>query len=133
MGTNYYLHEETDRCPECGQDTTTTLHIGKSSAGWVFALRVHPGLGISDLADWIPRFDDPKTEIVDEYGKTIGAAQMMDIICNRRREHPPESLAWYDANTAEPGPNNLARAKLRPDSVVGHGAGTWDLHVGEFS
>lgn len=38
MGTNYYLHSQ-DPCEHCGR-SYPELHIGKSSAGWVFALHV---------------------------------------------------------------------------------------------
>jgi hypothetical protein len=39
MGTNYYLRLHA--CPSCGH-SAAELHIGKSSAGWYFGLRVYP-------------------------------------------------------------------------------------------
>lgn len=40
MGTNFYLVRDTDAptCTSCGENPTA-IHIGKSSAGWVFLWR----------------------------------------------------------------------------------------------
>lgn len=82
MGTNYYL-EPKPPCQCCGRPFEQ-LHIGKSSAGWCFALHVIPERGIKDLDDWVRIWSQPEARIVDEY-------------------------------------------------CIGHGAGTLDLLVGEFS
>jgi hypothetical protein len=56
MGTNYYLTEERNRCEHCGRaDVINRWHIGKSSGGWAFKLRIHPSDGIKNLEDWVKR------------------------------------------------------------------------------
>ncbi len=106
MGTNYYV-ETNDTTPngiECEK-----LHIGKSSMGWVFSLRVYPERGINSLYDWMPIILDNQNVIRDEYGHNITAAEMLRTIAVR-------------------GPNNLGRD--REVSEYGrthtHGEGTWD-------
>ena len=51
MGTNYYINKP---CPHCGAttgDSPDTLHVGKSSAGWVFLFQQIPGKA-DNTADW---------------------------------------------------------------------------------
>ncbi len=128
MGTNYYLHEFI--CPTCGR-TDEGRHIGKSSGGWCFGLHVYPEEGINDLADWEKRW--ATREIRDEYGCVIPPAVMADVITNRNwSDSRPRTPGWYSANYSEPGPNGLAR-HLIGHGCIGHGEGTWDLIVGEFS
>lgn len=71
MGTNYYLCDRTQEkhCATC--ICTEKLHIGKSSAGWVFTLRIHPSLDILEYPDWEELFDNPNTYILDEYDKHV--------------------------------------------------------------
>ena len=110
MGTNYYLHK--DACDTCNR-SADEIHIGKSSGGWVFTLRIDNELGLLSLADWKRKFNDGK--ILDEYGEEQSPDEMMDIITNRK--------SW----TGEP----LRRHEI--DSFcVAHGKGTWDLCKGEF-
>lgn len=118
MGTNYYLKIEDEK-----------LHIGKSSAGWAFALRIYPDREIYDLQHWVKLFDYPYF-IVDEYGRDISAVEMIDLITDREF---PTSRQW-DAgvmarNCAIPGPNGL----LRTTRCAFHGKGTWDCIVEDFS
>ncbi len=124
MGTNYY-HKTLD----------SKRHIGKSSAGWCFSLHVYPE--IPSLEMWEEKF---KTgEIVDEYGTTIPPAKMSEIIRERswnkaRKYYLYTSEAdFMDKNFAEPGPNNLVRSKVDGRHCIGHGEGTWDLVIGDFS
>ena len=132
MGTNYYFREAV--CPTCGR--SDDLHIGKSSCGWCFSLHVYPEKGINDLPDWQKLWDKPGSEIVDEYGSSIGTGQMIQYITERGfpwkifNEH---ETGWCLANHAIPGPNGLARHALEEGRFIGHGAGTWDLEIGEFS
>ena len=128
MGTNYYWIP--DRCPTCKRGDQ--IHIGKSSAGWVFSLHVYPKDDLHSLEDWINVWRIGT--IVDEYDETISADEMLRTITERARpggpDQPPE---WYAQNSAEPGPNRLARHKIDGRHCIGHGAGTWDLMIGEFS
>jgi len=122
MGTNYYVTVA---------DRNEELHIGKSSMGWVFSLRIHPDHNITTLYDWMPIMLDNQNTIRDEYGQHITADEMLRTITVRSRN---ESVNWSDAdwsmNRAEPGPNNLVRGKASNDRT--HGEGTWDYNNYEF-
>ena len=139
MGTNYTWVGST--CPTCGAETEQR-HIGKSSSGWCFALHVYPEEGIHDLEDWKVWWRTQSGRIKDEYDDEIDTAQMERIITERQWPPPeresmtqtPEAQArWYLINQAEPGPNGLARSKVDRNRCIGHGVGTWDLMIGEFS
>jgi hypothetical protein len=125
MGTNYDWVAD-------GNDID--LHIGKSSGGWVFALHVYPGGDEPELPrnleEWIGIWTRHEHigHIQDEDGGLVSTAKMLKIICNRsfQGRHAGPSLI-------ELGPNNLRRWPVDGIYTIGHGAGTWDLHVGEFS
>ena len=131
MGTNFYLHEQSP-CPTCGREYDR-LHIGKSSAGWCFALHVDPDAGIHDLPDWEARWAKPGAVILDEYDRLLSPSDMRLIVMARARmgSETPEDWYWYFVNDATPGPEGLARRKLGRH-CIGHGDGTWDLITGEF-
>lgn len=130
MGTNYFWYE-TAPCEKCGH-ATGPLHIGKSSVGWVFSLRIHPELGINDLSDWVDRFYRAPY-IRDEYGNIVRPEKMVSTIMLRGAESPPKDFD-YAANRAEPGPRNLIRTRATSQTnFVGRGSGTWDLFTGDFS
>lgn len=110
MGTNFYLYEEKP-CPTCSH-AKEPRHIGKSSAGWNFALRVYPKEGINNIADWRALLSNPDAEILDEYGDIVSPEQMMKHITGRAsglRRHPIDRFC------------------------VGHGEGTYDYMIGAFS
>jgi len=136
MGTNYYLRY--DVCQHCGR-SDKQLHIGKSSAGWCFALHVHPEEGINTLEDWRREWAKPGTAIYDEYGGRTHPDEMLEIITIRsfaRNEIPYGYMSREDfcrQNHAVPGPNGLSRHAIDTNSCIGHGEGTWDYIVGEFS
>lgn len=109
MGTNYYLHDNSEQCSSCGCGEEI-LHIGKSSCGWSFALHVIPERGINDYEDWDLLFDSHK--IMDEYSRKVSAEEMRSVITER-----------------EPG---LRRDTIDARHCIGHGSGTWDLITGEF-
>jgi hypothetical protein len=141
MGTNYYLHvPRAAACPHCGRsDDTEILHIGKSSAGWVFSLHVIPEQGIHDLDDWRARW--PRGRIVDECGDSVSIEQMEATI-TRRKNKPFSKQRWtgwyadeadfHAKNQSLRGPNGLLRHQIGRHCIK-HGAGTWDCMVGEFS
>lgn len=112
MGTNYYIDVD-------GEE----LHIGKSSSGWVFSLRVYPERNINTIFDWLVLINN--NEIRDEYYSKISVHDMINIIMNRSRPEPP-GLNEHDMeiNHAEIGPNNLLRGKEENGRT--HGEGTWD-------
>ena len=142
MGTNYYwIKVQPPVCQHCGRsDEVERLHIGKSSAGWCFALHVIPELGIADLPDWEKLWAEPGSAIVDEYDKPVTVDEMRAVIMARARnkdwnEAPYGYPSWerfHQENYSEQGPVGLLRHRLGPHCVA-HGAGTWDCLPGEFS
>lgn len=131
MGTNYYL-EASPPCECCGRPYER-LHIGKSSYGWCFSLHVIPEYGINDLDDWSRNFQKPGAVITDEYGDTITMSEMMDIITKRSSRFGKSHSKWYETNHASPGPSGLSRHRIDRHHCIGHGEGTYDLLIGEFS
>ena len=77
MGTNYYWID--DACEKCGRGEDR-LHIGKSSAGWVFMLRLHPEEGIESLDQWVRQFSKKGSLIKDEYGRIHTIGEMLNCI-----------------------------------------------------
>lgn len=103
MGTNYYV--KSSACHHCGH-RPEAIHIGKSSAGWVFALNTHPEMGINNIADWLAYLADK--EITDEYGGDVSLGKLIETICGRKGE-------------------------MRRSHDARRGEGTWDYHCGDFS
>lgn len=132
MGTNYFLYE-TKTCPTCGRGEVP-LHIGKSSAGWCFALHVLPGEDLLALESWKKRWSLPGVVIKSEYGEIIDPKEMLRVITERRGvQSDPFTREWLEWNHAEQGPYGLARSKIGMTTrCVGHGE-TWDLIENEFS
>lgn len=132
MGTNYYWYSEA-KCPCCGRESEP-LHIGKSSGGWCFSLHVIPEDGINDLGDWVILFDKEGSYIQDEYGDVVNTIDMIQNITQRSwldREYVNPD--WYKQNGAVVGPHGLARHAIDGHHCIGHGDGTYDYIVGEFS
>jgi hypothetical protein len=125
MGTNYYVWT----------NTRDEMHIGKSSMGWVFALRVYPELGINNLYDWLPILLNPENKIRNEYSREVSSQEMLETIVLRSRD---DSVRWSEsewiANDAVPGPNNLVRHRQMTEygRMCTHGEGTWDYMNYEF-
>ena len=145
MGTNYYLMKGI--CPSC-QRAHEELHIGKSSGGWCFSLHVMPEEGIRDLPDWLQLFNEDGAKIRNEYGEDISVEEMIEEITKRKGntnfDEPRVSYVsftglyedwkeFHARNHSEPGPNGLLRHKILEGHCIGHGEGTWDLILGEFS
>jgi hypothetical protein len=116
------------------------VHIGKSSAGWVFSLHVYPAMpGFpQSLDDYRKCFADGWV-IHDEYGGLVEPAEMLRRIVDRTG-YPDGQSPWTPgqlrnhAHGCEVGPRGLARSKISPDHCIGHGPGeeTYSLIVGEF-
>jgi len=109
MGTNYYWHEQPAPCHACGHDKAKILHIGKSSMGWVFMLRVDPEEGLNTLRDWRDRWTEPGSKILSEYGTLIQPSGMSEIILDRANMSAPWSVQKQKENGAIQGPNGLYR------------------------
>lgn len=103
MGTNYYML--TDVCPHCGRPAERK-HIGKSSAGWAFGLRIYPDEGINTLEDWKRVWAGQVIE--DEYERRLSVDELLNII------------------TVRGDPGKLLRRERQ-------GEGTWDYVPYEFS
>lgn len=141
MGTNYYVEDKSEYCEHCGRGMKK-LHLGKSSASWCFALHVYPEKGINNWDD-ILKYIVGK-EIKDEYGYTISLSKFIDIVTNRSWEFSRDDYDFskdshYNSlehflklNHAELGPNNLLRHKIG-EYCIGHGEGTYDYIIGDFS
>lgn len=139
MGTNYYLSDGRDRLSFAARDG---LHIGKSSVGWCFSLHVLPEHGLNTLSDWRALWNQPDMVITNESGETVTPDEMVAIITDRAgRLNDPDCYPnrWYASeadmlrqNDAEIGPRGLLRPTIGPH-CCGHGDGTYDYIVGEFS
>jgi hypothetical protein len=135
MGTNYYQRERPP-CPTCGSKGEVR-HIGKSSGGWCFTLHVYPEDGINDLDDWLKLL--VAGNIYDEYEEELTFREMVKIITDRswaRKTTPygyPSWEAFDRENGAVAGPNGLHRHQIDGCRCIGHGSGTWDICVGDFS
>ena len=131
MGTNYYLLKNV--CPHCNH-AEEKLHIGKSSAGWYFALHVTED--IKSFVEWAKLFAPPNI-IIDEYGDKIEPKEMLSIISARRRreEYRPKMSAIELAqnNCTIDYKNNLLRHKVDGQRCIGTGDGTWSYITGGFS
>jgi hypothetical protein len=136
MGTNYYMLNGKPPCKDCGRPFEDERHIGKSSGGWCFSLRVYPDQNIKTLADWLPLLCAPGVTIRDEYGKAVELGDLLRTIAGRRgryRDGEDFRQSWLQENHAVPGPFGLARSQIDGRHCIGHGEGTWDYFPGEFS
>ncbi len=129
MGTNYYWLG--DVCEHCGR-SDDRRHIGKSSSGWVFALRIYPEEGINDFPDWEAIWESGDGRINDEYGREISTEEMKNIITNRSHRELENPNEFHRENQSEDGPNGLVRSRIGKYGPVRHGEGTWDLYDREF-
>ena len=134
MGTNYYLHAP--KCPCCGKEAEELIHLGKSSMGWCFSLHVYPESGLNNLTDMFDfigkKIDRENCKIFNEYGEEIAMGELLSVV-TERRGHGTRSHRWCSYNSAELGPFNLARHKVDGRNCIGHGDGTYDYIIGDFS
>lgn len=139
MSTNYYVEFNGEK-----------LHVGKSSVGWHFAVRVYPDKQINNLNDWLELLVDIRHSLTDEYDQQVSFTDLVMTITDRCNIYPAqESIAsmvgfglyesvqhFLDVNQAEIGVNGLLRSRIENfahGGCVGHGKGTWDYFVGDFS
>ena len=143
MGTNYYATSE--ECP-CCRRKVDMLHIGKSSAGWAFTLRIDTDLEIYSWTAWKKHLKG--RIIVDEYGTRITMKRLREIVELRTGDigkgPPPRgSASWdefakstgavvdYDLGLLRHEPQTNPMNDVNPFCIA-HGKGSWDLVVGEF-
>lgn len=132
MGTNYYLRKGEDAAEANWEhplnrliyrDTgrAARIHLGKSSMGWAFSLRVYPeqGYGSADrILELVTNLTRDGWLLEDEYGDPITPDKFVSIVHRSDREPPPDG--WM-------------RARIDGVHCIGHGAGPFDYIVGEFS
>mgnify|MGYP003129703171 CR=1 FL=1 len=164
MGTNYYLEEVVDDlmpCVVCGRpydNEPVRLHIGKSSAGWVFAFRAYiqndptytsehkrvfgeqgPSnyqLWMSLLADTLDQHDGTpaKYRIRDEYGQNVSLIYFLQQVHHRSwntREYTHRDDTFLRRNNARVGRNNLLFSSATPAYYAKNF--TYYYRHGEFS
>ncbi len=140
MGTNYYARKMENVCSHCGRgDTVEQLHVGKSSGGWCFALHVIPERGLNSLEDWKAYLQQNCIALYSDSDIMIEHHELIKIITERswpNKQLPSSYRSWRDfhaLNHSFDGPNDLVRYAIDRTHCVGHGDGTWDLMIGEFS
>jgi hypothetical protein len=152
---NYYLHT---RAHWVTTHLSSSIHLGMSAYGWTFALHVMPECGILDLADmikWIEsKLGSDRSRIMDEYGSNYSLLQFLQVITMRSnaarikngwdydwwslpevsevRNYNSE-YQFHEINRSERGPSGLLRRQIDGEHCIGHGNGTWDLCIGDFS
>jgi hypothetical protein len=138
MGTNYYMIDDSDYCEHCGRGKKE-IHLGKSSVGWCFYLHVYLDKNINNLDDLVKMIGDK--QIIDEYGKIFSIEEFLSIVKDRSSNtdfntgKPYGFSSWaefHDQNYSMPGPRGLLRFKI-DGHCIGHGEGTWDYIIGDFS
>ena len=137
MGTNYYLRQPP--CSQCGH-APAELHIGKSSAGWNFGLRIYPKIdgepderlkpwGVSEICeldDWRLLF--ARFPIFDEYHRPVSVPDMIAEITVRSHPHGLASRLTAGRNLMGPYHDP---ARISTDTFAGKG--TYDLCNHAFS
>jgi len=131
MGTNYYLKSKAP-CPACGHEIKP-MHIGKSSAGWVFSLHAIPEKGINGLADWQREWAAEGMVIEDEYGRRVSPDAMLATITQRQWNGNAARHGWPLAFGIIEGPHGLLREAENESVKHGPGGATYDIITGEFS
>ena len=129
MGTNYYL--QADTCPACNH-SAEVLHIGKSSAGWVFLLRLHKetdSVGpIASLEDWKLLFD--KHLIKNEYGEVVSKKEMLSVITERPPFNGKPLCGNHHGRHNNPGYSFRAKTSGQP---APNPEDTWEYFDSDYS
>lgn len=96
MGTNYYVEDD----PTCNNpEHTETLHVGKSSAGWIFGFQAYPEKGLISWAAWQAFLTNK--EIKDEYERSITFDEFRHLVESKQR-----------SEGRDPGKKNISRMDL---------------------
>lgn len=114
MGTNYYLHAP--KCFHCGKEEEPPIHLGKSSWGWCFSLHIKPEEGIYDWQDVQALIEEKLCSewcIKNEYDEQISLVDFIKTVTERN--------------------GSLMRHTIDHWHCIGHGKGTYDYIIGEFS
>ncbi len=125
MGTNYYVTDKENYCEHCERGSEQ-IHLGKSPAGWCFSLHIYPDKNINNLKDLIDFIKNK--EIRNEYDEPI---HLIDFIKEVTIRSGSNNIAPMDNMDIEL-KDGLYRHRISK-FCIGHGEGTWDYLVGEFS
>ncbi len=90
MGTNYYY----ESCKR-----SESLHIGKSSAGWVFIFQAHDEPEIMSVSDYLVHFENNPGKIVNEYQQELTVEEFKQLVQSLQSQpnRPRENLQnWSD-------------------------------------
>ena len=139
MGTNYYLHQSV--CESCGRGDNE-LHIGKSSAGWAFALHVgDAGSGQpASVTEWMSVLSSPDGIIRDEYDCQVSLIELLRTMFHRAggpktKDADPANMG--DSSRYDPDVNlwraSVASVNPRDYSATPIPGCTVDLCRGDFS
>lgn len=128
MGTNYFVSKKPSLIGILQGGETEELHLGKSSVGWCFSLRIYPERGLVNLESWYRYMASGRTIITDEYGGEHELESIIDRIVNRR----------FNAHST---PKDSSRRQFHKDGCQRHrisevckpGKGPYDLCNYEFS
>lgn len=157
MGTNFYAKSKiTNKTIHIGKSSggwCFGLHVyvtvGEDNElikqKTLFSLNPHFTLPY-DFESWKKLIENPLWYIEDEYGNKWCSRDMLETI-ECRRWHNRESwedVDWklygyhseehfHSLNHSERGPNGLLRSKIDMRHCVGHGEGTYDYLIGDFS
>ena len=101
MGTNFYMTIEA--CESCGRGDR--IHIGKSSAGWRFAIPDNLGT----WEDFKATIRNPLHTIEDEYGGVWNPERLIQLIENKAKD----PRARRDSERSTDGPVDILEAGFR--------------------
>jgi hypothetical protein len=128
MGTNYYATKKPHLIDKLRGAEDEYLHIGKSSGGWCFSLRMHREHGLVNLASWYKYLSSGTVIITNEYDAVVSLDDLLVKITKRKWDRTGQNIL-DDGDTYHP--DGCRRHAV--ESRVFHGAGTYDLLDVEFS
>lgn len=140
MGTNYEIKIKKQDVMEILSldDPYDYYHLGKSSGGWVFSLKIYPLDGIHNWDDWLKIFETRVVHIWDEYDRPVSVEDFITTVTDRswgrnNIGNAQDFKEYCHRNRCLPGPNGLMRHIIDGRHCTGHGGGTYDYMIGEFS
>ena len=92
MGTNYYAKIE--ECRECGRHEK--IHLGKSSAGWVFSFQYNGGKYYKNAPEMKEWLKDKK--IRDEYNRNVEHKDFWKLV-DAKQSAPNNHAEQYPSDT----------------------------------
>lgn len=134
MGTNYYVKRDPDLLTKLKSENAESevLHIGKSSGGWCFSVKVYPERGIHDLKSWYRILRKGKNHIFDEYDREVTLDELLRIITQRSW---PTGKLDYQSERHQYHKDGCRRHNVRegyPERIR-HGVGPYDYLNIDFS